>query len=211
MDFTFPRLNEVAPNGSVVQSAVLEGKWRVSTPAGMLNNADQQFVLAMPLFSGNATAVVVTMALFEQLRTTSFANATIALRPELAKLSLLISGWPWLSSDNFLEVAFSIDPAFSSARSLTAADDPDVPAGVTVYELLGQHGGHVESTIRVLNVAEVAHHDAANPVTTTVDTESLVNSGTSELVLRFPYFNSSTLIHDPGTASAQFTSQPECC
>ncbi len=211
MDFTFPRLNEVAPNGSVVQSAVLEGKWRVSTPAGIHNNSDQQFVLKAPLFQGNATAVVVTMALFEQPRTTSFANATIALRPELAKLSLQISGWPWLSSDNFLEVAFSIDPAFSSARSLTAADDPDVPARVTVYELLGQHGGHVESTIRVLNVAEVAHHDAANPVTTTVDTESLVNSGTSELVLRFPYFNSSTLIHDPGTASAQFTSQPECC
>jgi hypothetical protein len=47
----------------------------------------------------------------------------------------------------------------------------------------------VESTIRVLNFAEVIHHDlghAANSVTTTVNTENLVNGGTSELVLRFP-------------------------
>jgi hypothetical protein len=179
----------------------------------MLNNADQQFVLAMSLFPGNATAVVVTMAIFDGPGTTSFANATIALRPELAKLSLQISGWPWLSSDNSLEVAFSIDPPFASARSLTASDDPDVPARVTVYELLGQHGGQVESTIRVLNIAEVVHHhsdDDANPVTTTVDTESLVNAGTSELVLRFPYFNSSTLIHDPGTASRTLYLSTNC-
>jgi hypothetical protein len=54
---------------------------------------------------------IFIMALFEQPRTTSFAYATIALRPELAKLSLQISGWPWLSSDISLEAAFSIHPS----------------------------------------------------------------------------------------------------
>jgi hypothetical protein len=187
VEFTFPRLNEVAPNGSVVQSAVLEGQWQAGATA---TNATQKFVLAVVgLFNDTATKVTATISLFDRPGSALFANITLALRPELAKLSLAITGWPWLSPDNHLEVAIAVHPPFASATALNTT------ANMTTFELRGQHDGRVDATIRVLDAAEVI----SNTTTTIVTTSSFINTAASELVLRFPYFGTATLIHDPGT------------
>lgn len=189
VEFTFPRLNEVAPDGSVVQSAVLEGQWQAGPTA---TNATQKFVLEVDgLFNNTATKVTATISLFDRPGSALFANITLALRPELAKLSLAITGWPWLSPDNHLEVAIAVHPPFASATALNTT------ANMTTFELRGQHGGRVDATIRVLDAAEVISNTTT--MTTIVTTASFINTAASELVLRFPYFGSATLIHDPGT------------
>jgi hypothetical protein len=189
VEFTFPRLNEVAPDGSVVQSAVLEGQWQA---ASSTTNATQEFVLeVVGLFNDTTTKVVATISLFDRPGTALFANITLPLRPELAKLSLAITGWPWVSPDNNLEVAIAVYPPFASATALNTT------ANMTTFELRGQHGGRVDATIRVLDVAEVISNTTTT-MTTIVTTASSINTATSELVLRFPYFGNATLIHDPG-------------
>jgi len=122
--------------------------------------------------------------LFQQELTLTTDRASFTVSPRYAKFSLNISSWPWLSCNNTLEIRFSLSPKFAN---FTKQQD----VNTTTFIILGQFANsEAQSHIQLIESVEldgVIHPTGA---------QFLLDAKSSELVLIFPYFNSS-LSYDP--------------
>ncbi|ELR19664.1 uncharacterized protein ACA1_199360 [Acanthamoeba castellanii str. Neff] len=214
---TLGSITEVGPAAEVRQTAIIDaGVW--TTFADTRYGASQSFVFTAPLHINSHTSepagqLQLRYFLFDLPTNISFIDANtsspagpvdpLLITPDLAKMSVALQVWPWLpqaeGDHHELVLRFTISPPFTSF--VRRNDTPQ--AGITTFELSGQHAGEVTTTLRLVDVVELDGQAVLGPAKVSFD----VDPATSQLVLRFGHFNS-TLLYDPGTQSIAPSTSP---
>lgn len=206
------RFNHLLPHSSPSNIGV----W--TTFADTRYGASQSFVFTAPLHINSHTSepagqLQLRYFLFDLPTNISFIDANtsspagpvdpLLITPDLAKMSVALQVWPWLpqaeGDHHELVLRFTISPPFTSF--VRRNDTPQ--AGITTFELSGQHAGEVTTTLRLVDVVELDGQAVLGPAKVSFD----VDPATSQLVLRFGHFNS-TLLYDPGTQSIAPSTSP---
>lgn len=130
--------------------------------------------------------------LFEGTTNVSVGDLAFDVLPSQAKFSIGLFSWPWMSiGGNKVEVRLKINPAFKSFERRN--NTPTV--GVTSFIMSGQYANEPETRSQLVLVDAVTIDDM---VEASGRVEYNLEVSTSELVVRFSYFNRS-LVYDPST------------
>lgn len=155
-------------------------------------------------------AVGIQFYLFDQETNITLGDLTFGALPSLAKFALNISSWPWMNvdevtgrSDGFLEMRLAIRPSFSSVERLASASNS---SGLTTFILRQSEDDPTLDATRLRLINAVTMDDELvyfDPSAERQGVEFEVDASSSELVLRFAFFNR-TLFYDPGTCALFF-------
>lgn len=146
-----------------------------------------------PISSNRTTRIEVQFYLFEQRTDIRIGdNFTFRVDPSFAKFSVRLFDWPWKATNNTIELRMKLDPPFINFTR-QATDEP----GVTTFIL--EEDKEVSTTNGQTRVRVVDTVELDGVAVRQGGVAYQMDSNTSELVLRFSFFNSS-LFYDPGTA-----------
>jgi len=167
---------------------MISGGWTVvsGNPLGSVESFLHSASLMMNATHGGTKSAHMDLQfyLFQQELTLTTDGASFTISPRYTKFSLNISSWPWLSHNNTLEIRFSLSPKF--ANFIKQQD-----VSTTTFVILGQFANsEAQSHIQLIESVEL------DGVTHPTGAQFLLDAKSSELVLIFPYFNSS-LSYDP--------------
>lgn len=145
-----------------------------------------------PPGASDDTRLEVSFFLFQNQTDIVAGDISFSALPSQAKFSISLFSWPWMNrggcESNKLELRMQIEPLFSS---FTRERDDE---GVTTFIISGQYPDDTRTQLRMIDAATI---DGRAVNSGGIDYE--LSSDTSELVIRFRFFNSS-LIYDPGTS-----------
>jgi hypothetical protein len=148
-----------------------------------------------PVATSNSSGsrVELQFYLFDTKTNISVGDLAFDALPSLAKFSIRLFDWQWASPADRIELRMKINPSFANfTRQLNTPK-----AGVTTFIMTGQYAEQdTKSQLRLIDTIELDGRQVGSGVLFDLD------AATSELVLRFDYFNS-TLVYDPGTITPQ--------
>jgi hypothetical protein len=137
----------------------------------------------------NGSQVELQFYLFDSKTNISLGDLDFDVLPSLAKFSIRLFSWPWASPSDSIEMRMKINPSFLNfTRQLNTPK-----AGVTTFVLEGPQSA-AQNTKTQLRLVDTVELDGVQVNSGGVQFD--MDPATSELVLRFRFFNSS-LVYDP--------------
>lgn len=192
------QLKEVDDDGVTVRlGTTVSGSWKAVVDSELGASSSYLFTGGLDTFdaAGNPVAtsnssgsrVELQFYLFDTKTNISVGDLAFDALPSLAKFSIRLFDWQWASPADRIELRMKINPSFANfTRQLNTPK-----AGVTTFIMTGQYAEQdTKSQLRLIDTIELDGRQVGSGVLFDLD------AATSELVLRFDYFNS-TLVYDP--------------
>ncbi|ELR14096.1 uncharacterized protein ACA1_367290 [Acanthamoeba castellanii str. Neff] len=193
------QLKEVDDDGATVRlGTTVSGSWKPVVDSELGASSSYLFTGGLDTFdaagdpiatsNSSGSRVELQFYLFDTKTNISVGDLAFDALPSFAKFSIRLFDWQWASPADRIELRMKINPSF-----INFTRQPNTPqAGVTTFILTGQYAAEqdTKTQLRLIDAIELDGRQVGSGVLFDLD------AATSELVLRFDYFNS-TLVYDP--------------